>query len=111
HEEGCTRVAHGAASKGNDQVRMETAIAAQDPRLEVLAPVRQWNLHTLVEKLTYARRRRLPVEDLKAPQGILVDRNLWGTSFSVNDLPAAWTDPPASIYTMTVAPENTPDQP
>src|SRR5262245_25355563 len=46
HEEGCGSVAHSAASKGNDQVRMEAAIAAQDPTLEVLAPVRQWNLAT-----------------------------------------------------------------
>src|SRR5262245_48574103 len=63
HEEGCTTVAHAAASKGNDQVRMETAIAAQDPRLQVLTPVRQWPLTTLEEKLNYARRRRLPIEE------------------------------------------------
>jgi argininosuccinate synthase len=111
HEEGCSRVAHGAASKGNDQVRMETAIAAQDPRLEVLAPVRQWNLNTLEEKLSYARRRRLPIEDVKANPSVVVDRNLWGTSFSVNDLPDAWTEPPPNIYTMTAAPEAAPDQP
>src|SRR5215831_16170132 len=55
HEEGCGSVAHSAASKGNDQVRMEAAIAAQDPALEVLAPVRQWHLRTLEEKLNYAR--------------------------------------------------------
>jgi argininosuccinate synthase len=30
-EEGCDTVAHSAASKGNDQVRMETAIAALGP--------------------------------------------------------------------------------
>src|SRR5215470_13043014 len=47
HEEGSPSVAHSAASKGNDQVRMETAIAAQDPTLEVLTPVRKWNLTTL----------------------------------------------------------------
>jgi argininosuccinate synthase len=111
HEEGCTRVAHGAASKGNDQVRMETAIAAQDPRLEVLAPVRQWNLQTLEEKLSYARRRRLPIEDRKTNPDLVVDRNLWGTSFSVNDLPDAWTEPPPNIYTMTVAPEEAPNEP
>src|SRR6202040_2299789 len=32
-EEGCDTVAHAAASKGNDQVRMETAIAALGPQL------------------------------------------------------------------------------
>src|SRR5438552_18000743 len=46
-DEGCSSVAHAASTKGNDQVRMETAIAAQDPRLEVLAPVRKWNLATM----------------------------------------------------------------
>src|SRR5262249_4175948 len=45
-EEGCDSVAHSATTKGNDQVRMETAIAAQEPRLKVVAPVRQWNLRT-----------------------------------------------------------------
>src|SRR5205823_13048534 len=73
-EEGCTRVAHSAASKGNDQVRMEVAIAAQDPHLEVLAPVRLWNLRTLEEKLNYARRRRLPIEEPKGRR-VTVDRN------------------------------------
>src|SRR4029077_9787737 len=52
HDEGCTSVAHSAAGKGNDQVRRETALAAQDPRLEVLTPVRQWNLKSLEDKLT-----------------------------------------------------------
>src|SRR5438128_1335199 len=57
HEEGCDTVAHAAASKGNDQVRMETAIASQDPRLRVLAPVREWTLKNTKDKLRYARNR------------------------------------------------------
>jgi len=111
HEEGCSRVAHSAASKGNDQVRMETAIAAQDPQLEGLVPVRQWNLHTIEEKLNYARRRRLPVEEPKKSQAISCDRNLWGASLYLNDLPDAWTEPSADIFSMTAAPEKAPDQP
>src|SRR5205807_6653359 len=84
-DEGCDSVAHSAASKGNDQVRMETAIAAQNPRLKVLAPVRQWNLRTMEEKRNYARRRRLPIEE---PQGrpLSIDRNLWGVSLYLHDL-------------------------
>ena len=62
-EEGCDVVAHGAASKGNDQVRMETAIAAQDPRLHVIAPVRDWPLKNLQDKLRYARNRGIPVDE------------------------------------------------
>jgi argininosuccinate synthase len=110
HEEGCDSVAHGAAMKGNDQVRMETAIAAQDPSLAVLAPVRQWNLRTMEDKLNYARRRRLPVEEPKEGP-VAVDRNLWGVSLYVSDLPDAWHEPPADAFVLTCAPEKAPDEP
>jgi argininosuccinate synthase len=108
-DEGCTSVAHSAASKGNDQVRMETALAAQNPSLEVLAPVRQWNLSTLQDKLTYARRRRLPIEEPKAGP-VTVDRNLWGVSLYVSDLADAWQEPPPEAFVMTRAAEKAPDE-
>src|SRR6516165_2355583 len=63
HDEGCDSVAHSAANKGNDQVRMETAIAAQNPRLKVLAPVREWNLKNPDDKLKYARKRNIPIDE------------------------------------------------
>ncbi|HYT94299.1 MAG TPA: argininosuccinate synthase, partial [Gemmataceae bacterium] len=109
HEEGCLSVAHSAASKGNDQVRMETAIAAQDPQLEVLAPVRQWNLVTLQDKLNYARRRRLPIEEPKA-ENLSYDRNLWGVSVYLNSLGDSWEEPSANLFTLTCAPEQAPDR-
>lgn len=110
HEEGYQVVAHAAASKGNDQVRMEAAIAAQDPRLQVLSPVRQWNLRSLAEKLNYARRRRLPIEEPKG-RPLTVDRNLWGASIYLDDLVDSWEEPPADVFTLTRAPELAPDQP
>src|SRR5437879_9456122 len=79
HEEGGSQVAHAAASKGNDQVWMEGAIAALDPHLQVLAPVRQWGLRTLEDKMNYARRWGLPVDEPKTSR-LTVDRNLWGIS-------------------------------
>ena len=110
HDEGCPTVAHSAASKGNDQVRMETAIAAQDPDLRVIAPVRQWNLPTLEDKLNYARKRRLPVEEPKG-RHTKVDRNLWGASIYLDELRDSWEEPPADIFTMTCPPEQAPDEP
>ena len=41
-------------------------LAVQDPHLEVLAPVRQWHLKNTEDKLSYARRRRLPCPDKHA---------------------------------------------
>jgi argininosuccinate synthase len=110
HDEGCDSVAHSAASKGNDQVRMETAIAAQNPRLQVLAPVRQWHLRTLEDKLNYARRRRLPIEGPKS-HAVKIDRNLWGVSVYLDELADSWQEPPADVFTVTTAPEMAPDKP
>src|SRR5262249_46655578 len=93
-----------------DQVRMEAAIVALDPRLEVLVPVRQWNLRTLEDKLNYARRRRLPIEEPTA-RSVTIDRNLWGASIYVPDLADSWEEPPADIFVLTRAPEQAPDQP
>ncbi len=111
-EEGCDTVAHSAASKGNDQVRMETAIAAQDPRLRVLAPVRLWNLKTHEDKLRYAKARHIPFDDKDSRAGaVTVDRNLWGASLYLHDLSDPWQAPPANVFVLTRAPEEAPDVP
>ena len=41
-QEGATAVAHGCTGKGNDQVRFDVAVAALNPELKVIAPVREW---------------------------------------------------------------------
>jgi argininosuccinate synthase len=110
HEEGCRVVAHSAASKGNDQVRMETALAAQDPDLKVLAPVRQWHLRTLEDKMRYAQRHRLPVQPPEN-QAVRVDRNLWSINLYLYDLKDTWQEPPPSVFVLTRAPEEAPDEP
>lgn len=110
HEEGCRQVGHGAANKGNDQVRMEAAIAALDPTLEVIAPVRQWGLKTPADKLNYARRRRLPIDEPAFP-AITVDRNLWGTSLFLPEMLDPWEEPSADIFVLTRPPAEAPDEP
>lgn len=109
HREGCTVVAHGAASKGNDQVRMEAAIAALDPSLEVVAPVRLWNLRTLEDKLAFAQRRRIPIEEPRT-QAITIDRNLWGVSLYAHELVDPWQEPPENLFVLTCSPQQAPEQ-
>ncbi len=108
-EEGIQQVAHSAASKGNDQVRMETAIAALAPHLEVLVPVRQWNLRSWEDKLRYAQRNQIPIDD-SVPRALTVDRNLWGASLYGHDLTDAWSQPPADAFVLTKLPEQAPDE-
>jgi argininosuccinate synthase len=109
-DEGCDVVAHSAASKGNDQVRMETAIAAQNPRLKVLAPVREWSLKTPEDKLKFARKRNIPIDE-PVNERFKIDRNLWGVSLYVSDLADAWQEPPTEAYVLTKAVEQAPDEP
>ena len=109
-DEGCDTVAHSAASKGNDQVRMETSIAAQNPKLKVVAPVREWNLKNLDDKLKFARKRNIPIDE-PINERIIVDRNLWGVSLYVNDLTDAWQSPPEEAYVLTKSVEQAPNEP
>jgi argininosuccinate synthase len=110
HEQGCQTVAHSSATRGNDQLRLESALAAQDPKLEVLAPVREWNLRTLEDKLAFAHRRRILVEEPTAKQ-ITIDRNHWGASIYLGDLLDPWEEPPPEIFTLTRPPDQAPDRP
>ena len=50
-DEGIEIVAHGGSSRGNDQVRFEAAVAALNPTLSVMAPMRELSCTTLAEKM------------------------------------------------------------
>jgi argininosuccinate synthase len=109
-DEGCDSVAHSAASRGNDQVRMETAIAALAPELRVLAPVREWNLKSVEDKWNFARRWRIPIEEV-TDRTVRVDRNLWGNSTYVEGLNDPWDQAPEKVFTITQDPEQAPSDP
>src|SRR5205823_11869787 len=53
-ETGCDTIAHGCTGKGNDQVRIESTVAALGPELKIIAPVRDWQMGR-EEEVAYAR--------------------------------------------------------
>ena len=88
---------------------METAIAAQNPKLKVLAAVREWNLKNLEDKLCSPRNATLPstrrfmnASRSTAPVGV---------SLYVSDLADAWQSPSAEAYVLTKSPEEMPNEP
>lgn len=110
HRYGARYIAHGCTGKGNDQVRFEASILMLDPSLEILAPVREWDLKTRPEEIEWASQRGIPVPATKeSPYSI--DDNLWGRAIECGILEDPWAEPPADIYTMTVDPEDAPDSP
>lgn len=108
HKHGATSVAHGCTGKGNDQVRFETSIAALDPSLKVIAPVREWDLGMRPDEIAYAQKHGVPVaQSIEKPYSI--DDNLWGRAIEAGVLEDPWAEPPADIWTMTVDPLEAPD--
>ena len=107
-KEGATAVAHGCTGKGNDQVRFEVAIKSLAPNLEIIAPVREWEM-TREEEIKFAKSNRIKISRLSDPYSI--DQNLWGRSIECGPLDDPAQEPPEEIFEWTVSPEEAPDQP
>ncbi len=100
HHFGAKYIAHGCTGKGNDQVRFEVGIAALDPDIQVLAPVREWELKTREQEMDWAAERGIPVPTTK-DNPYSIDDNLWGRAIECGVLEDPWVEPPADIYTLT----------
>jgi argininosuccinate synthase len=107
---GCDTIAHGCTGKGNDQVRIEATIAALDPELKVIAPVREWSMGR-EEEVAYARAHGIPVKGGTETPPYSIDDNLWGRSSeggSIEDL----SEPPRDdVFQLVTRPEEAPDEP
>ena len=110
HKTGASYIAHGCTGKGNDQVRFETCIHALDPSIKILAPVREWDLHTREEEMEWAAEHDVPVPTTAA-KPYSIDDNLWGRAIECGVLENPWNEPPEDIWTMTTSPEDAPDAP
>jgi len=104
HRLGATAVAHGCTGKGNDQVRFEVTVRTLDPRLDVVAPVREWEFKSREEEIDYAKRHKIPI-DVSKRSPYSIDQNLWGTSIESGALEDPWTEPPADTYRSIRSPE------
>jgi argininosuccinate synthase len=103
-------VAHGATGKGNDQVRFELTYTALNPEITIIAPWREWDLHSRSDLVAYAKRHAIPVP-VTPEKPYSSDRNLFHISFEGGLLEDPWREPPEEMFTLTVAPEKAPDQP
>jgi len=76
-ELGASAVAHGSTAAGNDQVRLEAALRATAPEIEVLAPVRDL-APTRAEEAAFlaSRGHAVPARDTSYS----VNSGLWGTT-------------------------------
>jgi argininosuccinate synthase len=98
-KEGADAVAHGCTGKGNDQVRFEVSIQALNPKLKVVAPVREWGM-TRDEEIAYAAEKGIPIPvDLDNPFSI--DANIWGRACEAGVLEDPWAEAPEAAFDWT----------
>ncbi|MFH0940681.1 MAG: argininosuccinate synthase [Candidatus Omnitrophota bacterium] len=110
HLEKATAIGHGCTGKGNDQVRFEVTAHILDPKLEIVAPVREWEFKSREEEIDYAKRNNIPLNVTKK-KVYSIDKNLWGISIECGVLEDPYHEPPKDAYQMTVAPEDAPSKP
>jgi argininosuccinate synthase len=108
---GCETVAHGCTGKGNDQVRLDGGIAALDPDLRVLAPVREWRMGR-DEEIAYAREHGIPIKGAnEATPPYSIDDNLWGRSSEGRTIEDLAEPTPDDVFRLVTRPEDAPDEP
>jgi argininosuccinate synthase len=108
--EGADALSHGATGKGNDQVRFELTYQALNPKLQVIAPWREWDIRSREDALDYAVEYNVPVSATE--KSIYSrDRNIFHLSHEGGILEDPWMEPERAMFQLTVEPEDAPDKP
>lgn len=103
HKENAQAVAHGCTGKGNDQVRFEVTVGVLDQKLDILAPVREWEFKSRDEEIEYAQMHNIPI-DVSKKKPYSIDRNIWGISIEAGILEDLEQEPPEDAYIITKRP-------
>jgi argininosuccinate synthase len=83
-QEGADAIAHGCTGKGNDQVRIEGYALTLNPKIKIIAPVREWMMDRN-EEIVYAQQHQIPVPASKDfPYS--VDDNMWGMTWEGGEI-------------------------
>ena len=106
---GCDTVAHGCTGKGNDQVRIEATVATLGPELQVIAPVRSWQMGR-EEEVRYAREHGIPVKGGSETPPYSIDDNLWGRSSEGRWIEELDHAPEDDVFQLVTRPEDAPDE-
>ncbi|MCR9243584.1 MAG: argininosuccinate synthase [bacterium] len=109
-EVGADAVAHGCTGKGNDQVRFELAYQALGPELQIVAPWRDWDIHSREDALDYCDRHGIEVTASRT-KIYSRDRNLWHISHEGGVLEDPANSPPDDVWMLTTNPADAPDTP
>ena len=110
HKEGAKYIAHGCTGKGNDQVRIEAAIASLDPTMEIIAPWRIWDITSREEAIDYAEEKNIDLNGITKEKIYSRDQNILHISHEGGMLENPGNEPDFDeILIMTNTVEKAPD--
>ena len=110
HKEGAKYIAHGCTGKGNDQVRLETAIAALDPKIKIIAPWRIWDIESREEAIDYAQAKIIDLNGITKEKIYSRDQNILHISHEGGMLENPGNEPDfEELLIMTNTVEQAPD--
>ena len=95
NKEGATAIAHGCTGKGNDQIRFDVTMRALNPKLKIIAPIRDMNLTRDVE-IKYAKEQNIPISTEAKKYSI--DLNLWGRAVEGGNIEDSDFEPPEEAF-------------
>jgi argininosuccinate synthase len=105
-------VAHGATSKGHDQVRFELTYMSLAPELKIIAPWKDpaFGLRDRESAIDYAKAKGVPVDQSKK-KIYSRDRNLWHISHEGADLESPANEPRDDLWMISVPVTKAPNVP
>ena len=103
-------VAHGCTAKGNDQVRIEVGVKALNPKLKVIAPLREWELTSRESEIAYAKKNKIPISNTKK-KIYSIDQNIWGVSIEAGVLESLNNEPGEDAFVLTQSLKKAPMKP
>ena len=103
-------VAHGCSAKGNDQVRLDVSTTILNPKLTIVAPLREWDLTSRESEIDYAKKKKIPIKATKA-KPYSIDQNIWGVSIEAGRLEDLKNEPGDDAFVLTKSPQKAAGQP
>jgi argininosuccinate synthase len=101
-EVGADAVAHGATGKGNDQVRFELGYYANNSKIKVISPWREWELNSRNQLIDFAEKHQIHIaKDKRGESPFSTDANLLHTSSEGKILEDPWEEAPEYVYSRT----------
>ncbi|BFI90936.1 argininosuccinate synthase [Candidatus Carsonella ruddii] len=94
-------VSHGATGKGNDQIRFELGFKYFNPKINIIAPWRIWEINTRDKLLNFCLKNNIKIN--KKTKKFSIDKNLFHNSYEGGDLENLFFEPNENMWENTVS--------